>query len=66
MRCYMNIRGRIVLEAEDTQTSEVLWAYQDVTGVDHDKYYYYIHTTDIDRPIKLSKRCYRVIVKGET
>lgn len=65
MKRYINITGRIEVEARDRHSNEVLWTYQNVTSIDHDKYYFYIYTTEIDNPIKLSKTSYRVGIRGE-
>lgn len=65
MRRYINITGRIVVEARDRYTNEVLWTYEDVTSIDHDKYYFYIYTRHVDGPVKLSKTSYRIGIRGE-
>lgn len=65
MKRYINITGRIEVEARHRRTNDVLWTYQNVTAIDHDKYYFYIYTTEFDVPIKLSKNSYRVGIRGE-
>lgn len=65
MRRYINITGRIVVEVRDRHTNEVLWVYENITSIDHDKYYFYLRTAHVDGPIRLSKMCYRIGIRGE-
>lgn len=65
MKRYINVTGRIEVEARDRHTNQVLWTYKDITGIDHDKYFFYLYTDVLKGPIKVSKGSYRLGVRGE-
>lgn len=65
MKRYINITGRIEIEVRDRYNNDILWRYQNVIAIDHDKYFFHVYTTDAEGSIKLSKGNYRISIRGE-